>query len=87
MQIALWSSVAPTISRFGLGLGCVCAVDHALRCAADTGDVFFTPRTHAVAARLWSELNDKDKAAHYTQIATDLAAEFGMAKDMTTLLI
>ena len=88
VQLSNWYGIkAETLLTAGRLREGLVAVDHALRCAADTGDVFYTPRTHAVAARLWSELNDKDKATHHTQIATDLAAEFGMVKDMTTLLV
>jgi DNA-binding winged helix-turn-helix (wHTH) protein/tetratricopeptide (TPR) repeat protein len=60
---------------------------HALRCAAKTGDVHSVPRTHAVAARLWAELNAPEKATCHAQVATEKAAEFGMAKSAITLLI
>ncbi|MEP6019679.1 MAG: AAA family ATPase [Paracoccaceae bacterium] len=88
VELSNWYGIkAETLLTAGRLKEGLVAVDHALRCAADTGDVYYTPRIHTVAARLWSETNDMDKAAHHTQIATDLAVKFGMAKDMTTLLI
>lgn len=44
-------------------------------------------RTHAVAARLWTELAAPDKAKYHAQMATNKAAEFGMAKSAITLLV
>ena len=73
-----------TAGRFKEGLG---AVEHALECAAKTGDIYYTPRIHAVAARLWAELDDAEKAAQHAQLAADQAAEFGMVQGMITLLI
>lgn len=63
------------------------AADHALDCADRTGDVYFTPRIHTVAARLWSELNERENATRHAEKAKQRAAEFGMAKLVTTLLI
>ncbi|MEO9818867.1 MAG: AAA family ATPase [Paracoccaceae bacterium] len=88
VELSNWYGIkAETLLTAGRLKEGLVAVEYALRCAADTGDVYFTPRIHAVAARLWSELNDMEKAAQHMQLATDLAVEFGMGKDMTTLLI
>lgn len=61
--------------------------EHALRWAAKTGDFHSVPRTHAVAARLWAELNSPVKSTYHADMATKKAAEFGMAKGAITLLI
>ena len=88
VQLAHWYGLkAETLLTAGDFKEGVKAAEHALRCAAKTGDFHSVPRTHVVAARLWAELNAPEKSAYHSDLAAKMAAEFGMAKSAITLLI
>jgi len=88
IQLANWYGLkAETLLTAGRFKEGIISAEHALSCAEKAGDMFFTPRIHTVAARLWTELNDVEKAADHAQLAKKRAAAFGMSKSVTTLLI
>lgn len=88
VQLANWYGLKAetllTAGRFGDGLK---ASDYAIHCAIKTGDVHFLPRIHAVTARLLSELNNHEQAAHHAEMAKKRASEYGMVPKVITLLI
>ncbi|MEP5759773.1 MAG: AAA family ATPase [Litoreibacter sp.] len=88
VQLAHWYGLkAETLLAAGHFNDGIKAAEHALKWAANTGDVHSVPRTHVVAGRLWAELNAPEQATYHAQMATKKVAEFGMAKSAVTLLI
>ncbi|MEZ5716312.1 MAG: hypothetical protein R3D85_14835 [Paracoccaceae bacterium] len=54
------------------------AADRALACAAETGDIYFTPRIHVTAAQLAERLGDRTRADDHAARARDLARRIGI---------
>ena len=54
------------------------AARHALDRAEETGDLYFTPRIHAVAARICARTGDADAATRHEAAAQTLARDIGV---------
>ncbi|MEP4194946.1 MAG: AAA family ATPase [Aliishimia sp.] len=62
------------------------AANHALFCAERTGDMYFAPRIHAVAAQVQHRLNNETQANLHTRQAIDLAERFAMSPEVLKIL-
>lgn len=80
VQLANWHGLrAEVLLADGRPRDGLAAADHALACAARAGDIFFTPRIHATAARLHALLDDPAQAAAHRTTAKTLASHIGAA--------
>ncbi|MEP5730651.1 MAG: AAA family ATPase [Sulfitobacter sp.] len=88
VQLSNWYGLkAETLLTAGRFEEALKAAEYALLWANKTQDMHFVPRIHAITARLWSEMNNPEKATLHSQLAAQVAAKFGMTKHVITLLI
>ncbi|MDQ2090943.1 ATP-binding protein [Marimonas arenosa] len=86
VQLANWYGLkAETLLRAERFDDALAAARHALACAERTGDRYFAPRIHAVAAVSAEILGEPDAATRHAAEATALAERFGMGAHMLAL--
>lgn len=83
VQMANWYGLkAEVLLRADQPAEALEAARHALDCAEKTGDVFFTPRIHAVMSQAQNRLGDSAAAQMHSKTAHDLARDFAMTLRM-----
>lgn len=86
VQLANWAGLrAEVLLRAGRPGEALAVAGNGLAAAARAGDLFFTPRIHAVAARAANETGATDKAAEHRREAGNLARRFGMSRRFIAL--
>jgi predicted ATPase len=86
VQLANWYGIkAETLAAAGRPEDGLAAVRHALDVAEVTGDVWFVPRIHAVAARLQRRIGNREATAHHECEVASLVESNGLAPAFVTV--